>query len=100
VLLAEELPPNLLPGLSADIEVILDAHDDVLRIPTYALLDGDRVLVVEGDRLVARQLGVGLQNWRFAEVREGLELGERVVTSLDRPEVVEGARVVVEKTIR
>lgn len=100
VLLAAELPANFLPGLSADIEVILDARDDVLRVPTYALLEGDRVLVVEGDRLVSRQVSVGLQNWRFAELLDGLNEGERVVTSLDRPEVVEGARVVVEKTIR
>ena len=35
-----ELPPNLLPGLSADLEVILDGRDDVMRIPTYALLEG------------------------------------------------------------
>ena len=41
------LPPNLLPGLSADVEVLLEAREQVLRIPTYALLEGNRVLVVE-----------------------------------------------------
>ena len=39
------LPANLLPGLSADLEVILNARDDVLRIPTYALMEGNRVMV-------------------------------------------------------
>ena len=37
---------GLLPGTSADVEVILSARDDVLRVPTQALLEGGRVLVL------------------------------------------------------
>ena len=36
----------LLVGYSADVEVVLDARDDVLRVPTQALLEGSRVLVL------------------------------------------------------
>lgn len=89
------LPVNLLPGLSADIEVILDAHDQVLRIPTYALLENDRVLVVENEVLVERKVATGLRNWSFTEIKSGLRAGERVVVSLDRPEIQPGARVVI-----
>jgi HlyD family secretion protein len=93
-----ELPPTLLPGLSADLEVILEARDDVLRIPTYALLEGDRVLVVEGDELVERTVETGLRNWQFTEITDGLSAGDRVVISLDRPEVKAGATVTVTDT--
>jgi HlyD family secretion protein len=89
-----DLPPTVLPGLSADVEVILDARDDVLRIPTYALLEGNRVLVVEGDELVEKRVEVGLRNWQYTEITGGLDEGDRVVTSLDRPEVKAGAKVV------
>jgi len=89
------LPDNLLPGLSADIEVILDAHTNVLRIPTYALLENDRVLVVQNDRLEERTVTTGLHNWSFTEIRSGLSAGELVVVSLDRLEVKAGARVAV-----
>jgi HlyD family secretion protein len=89
------LPANLLPGLSADLEVILDVREQVLRIPTYALLDNDRVLVVQDGRLVERKVATGLHNWSFTEIRSGLSAGELVVVSLDRPEVRTGARVVV-----
>lgn len=80
------------PGGSADIEVILDVRDQVLRIPAYALIEGKRALVLEGDGLVGHDVEVGLRNWEFAEIRSGLSEGDRVVVSLDRAEVREGAR--------
>ena len=39
----KELASSLLPGTSADVEVILDARDRALRIPTSTLLEGNRV---------------------------------------------------------
>jgi HlyD family secretion protein len=89
------LPANLLPGLSADLEVILDARDNVLRIPTYALLEGGRVMVIEDVRLVKKPVTTGLHNWKYTEITSGLVQGEPVVVSLDRPEVTPGTRVVV-----
>jgi HlyD family secretion protein len=89
----EVTPEGLLPGTSADVEVVLDARDGVLRVPAAAVLAGDRVLVVGGATLAERTIVTGLRNWDFVEVREGLAEGERVVTSLDRPEVKAGARV-------
>ncbi len=89
------LPANLLAGLSADLEVILDARDDVLRIPTYALLEGSRVMVIKDNHLVKRPVTTGLHDWKHTEITSGLVKGERVVVSLDRPEVTPGARVVV-----
>ena len=83
---------SLLPGTSADAEVILSARDDVLRVPSAALLEGGRVLVLEGGTLVEKSLRLGLRNWDFAEVTAGLDAGARVVVSLDRPEVKAGAK--------
>jgi HlyD family secretion protein len=83
---------SLLPGTSSDAEVILSARDGVLRVPTSALLEGGKVLVLEGGRLLEKTLRLGLRNWDFTEVTGGLEQGARVVVSLDRPEVKAGAR--------
>ena len=68
----------------------------MLRIPSYALLEGGRVLVVDGDRLVSRTVKTGLKNWQFAEVTGGLSAGDPVTVSLDRAEVKQGARVRIE----
>lgn len=86
---------KLLAGTSADVEVILDSRDSVLRIPAYALLEGGKVLVAEQAKLVSRKVETGLRNWEYVEIRGGLKEGERVVVTLDRVDVKEGARVTV-----
>ena len=78
--------------ITADVEVILDARDDVLRIPSYALLQGGSVLVVEEGLLVEREVETGLRNWQWIEVVSGLAVGEAIVVSLDRKEVKAGAK--------
>jgi len=88
----QQLPENLLPGISADLEIILAAREGVPRIPAYALLEGGRVLVVRGGRLEEVAVETGLQNWAFVEIAGGLREGDRVVVSLDRPEVKAGVR--------
>jgi HlyD family secretion protein len=81
----------LLPGTSADVEVILSTRQDVLRISTSSLIEGGKVLTLEGDRLVEREVELGLRNWDFTEILDGLSEGDLVVTSLDRQEVEDGA---------
>jgi len=90
-------PGKLLVGYSADIEVILEARDDVVRVPSSALLEGGRVLIASADgRLTERTLRTGLANWEYTEVVAGLTAGERVVTSLERAGVQPGAAYVVD----
>lgn len=94
----------LRPGISADVEVILESTpSDRLRVPTLALLEGDRVLVVKEGVAVSRRIETGLRNWDYTEVKAGLSEGDPVIVSLDREEVKDGARIVVEeeeKTVR
>ncbi len=88
---------GLLPGYSADVEIILERRDGVLRIPAEALIEGDRVLLIDPEqRLVERTIEVGIANWRYAEVRSGLNAGEQVVTSVGREGVKAGAAVRIE----
>ena len=94
-----EAPGKLLVGYSADVEVILNVRDDVVRVPTSALLEGGRVLVAAADgKLEERTIKTGLANWEFTEVLEGLTAGDKVVTSLERAGVKSGAHYVVEET--
>jgi len=87
---------RLLVGNSADVEVVLATRDNVLRVPTAALLEGNRALVAVGDRLEERKVKAGLTNWEYTEVVEGLAAGDKVVTSLERAGVKAGATVEAE----
>jgi HlyD family secretion protein len=90
-------PGKLLVGYSADIEVILAVRENVIRVPSSALLDGGRVLVAAANgRLTERKVKTGLANWEFTEVLEGLTAGEQVVTSLERAGVSAGAHYAVD----
>jgi len=90
---------NLLVGYSADVEIVYDVREQVLRIPTQALLEGNRVLRYdEGGVLEERTLTTGLSNWEYVEVSTGLAEGEQIVTSLDREGVKAGVRVEPEAT--
>ena len=94
-----ELPANVLPGLSADIEIIVDSKDGILRIPTSALLEGDRVLRVEGGKLASRTVQTGLRNWEWVEITGGLDAGDAVVVSHDQTGVEPGARVRIREEV-
>lgn len=88
----DEVPRNLLAGYSADVEIILEARDKVLRLPTQAILEGNKVLVLEKDgRLSERAVTPGLANWAYTEIGKGLSKGERVVSSFESEAIKAGA---------
>ena len=83
------------PGMTADVEIVLERKDSVLRVPTPAVIDGRRVLIVEDGRAVSRDIATGLRSWEWTEVRSGLETDVHVITSLDRAGLKAGVRVLI-----
>lgn len=92
--------PRLLVGYSADVEVVLDSHDNVLRIPTSTVLEGNKVLLYDatGKTLEERAIKTGITNWEYTEVLEGLKEGDRIAASLEREGIAAGASVVPENS--
>lgn len=92
---------GLLPGYSADIEILIDVRENVLRVPTEAILEGNKLLIFDAltARLSSREFKPGIANWEFAEIREGVEAGEQVVLSIGRAGVAHGALVVPEGNV-
>jgi HlyD family secretion protein len=90
---------TLLAGYSADVEIILDARPEVVRVPTEAVLaDGTVYLVpASADRVERRPIKTGLSNWKFTEVHSGLLKGDAVVTTIDRQGLAAGVLVLVEQ---
>jgi HlyD family secretion protein len=86
----------LLAGYSADIEVILDVRNDVVRVPTEAVMEGRKVYVFlpDKDKVVKREIRTGLSNWDQTEVLDGLGPDELVVVNVDNPGLKDGAAAV------
>lgn len=89
----------LLPGYSADVEVVLQERPGALRIPTRALMKDNRVYVFDAreKRVHLKPVGTGLRNWEYAEVTQGLSEGDQVVTSIDREGLADGVAATVAK---
>jgi HlyD family secretion protein len=83
---------RLLVGYSADIDLVLEAHEDAIRIPSEALMDNDTVYRLDPakSRLERVAVQTGIRNWNFTEITAGLAPGDRVVTSLDQQGLAEG----------
>jgi multidrug efflux pump subunit AcrA (membrane-fusion protein) len=70
------------PGMSAEVEVILDRHENVLTIPVAAVVEsaqGDFCWVKTADGAKRRSLKLGDTNDVFTVVETGLQEGDEVV---------------------
>ena len=77
-------PATLRPGMSADITIVAASASNVLAIPSRALSGSAgaytvRVVAADGSVSV-RDVEVGLVTSSLAEIKSGLQAGERVVT--------------------
>lgn len=82
----------LLAGYSADVEIIADRRDAVLRIPTEALLDDKQVYRFDPEAGLLRKVKVrpGLGNWEWTQIEDGLQAGQQVVVSLAQAGLADG----------
>lgn len=76
----QDLPWQILPGMSADVAIEISEHKDVLLIPVAAL-EKNLVLVKRNeDRLLPIQVSLGLIDGAMAEVAGGdLKEGDRLL---------------------
>ena len=72
---------GLKPGMSAEVEIFLAEHKDVLRVPMSAVVETDEgayCWVVTSGEPVRRELKLGDSNDDYAIVLEGLREGDQV----------------------
>ena len=63
----DKVPPNLMAGMTGEMNIIAGQRDNALIIPSRALL-GDRVLVVKENVVKPRAVKVGFHNLEHAEI--------------------------------
>ena len=80
VLQLENPPDNLMAGMTGEMNIITGTHENVLIVPTRALLV-DQALVVKRGIVQARTVKLGFRTLDFTEAINGLSLGDHVVMS-------------------
>ncbi|MEM7244628.1 MAG: efflux RND transporter periplasmic adaptor subunit [Acidobacteriota bacterium] len=88
---------KLRPGMFVRAELVVDSRTDVTVVPSSSILfrkGRPVVFVVEAQRASEREVEPGLDSSTFTEILEGIELGERVVTT-GQDTLQDGARVIV-----
>ena len=78
------LPPEdgLMPGMSADVEIVVATHRDVLRIPVAAIVEtdaGPHCWIRTTNRSERRKLELGDSNGVFTIVERGIAEGDEVI---------------------
>ena len=81
-----EKPQNIRAGQSYNIKLQLGESNDALLLPKGSFFQstgGQWIFVVnpDGNQALKRNIRIGKQNSRYYEVLEGLENGEKVITS-------------------
>jgi len=82
----DEEPPSIRRGQTLQLNLQLGSPSDSLLIPNGAFYQDSGgnwvfVVTVDGTRAVKRNVRMGRRNLKFIEVLDGLEPGERVITS-------------------
>jgi RND family efflux transporter MFP subunit len=80
VLQLESPPDNLMAGMTGEMNIITGTHENVLIVPTRALLV-DQALVVKRGIVHARTVKLGFRTLDFTEAINGLSLGDHVIVS-------------------
>lgn len=92
----KELPPAIKPGMSAEIEIIVDKVDNALVVPSQAVFerDGNSFLYIVKDSK-ARLIKVDARrsNWTYTEIISGIKEGDEVIINPEAPKLRDGARV-------
>ncbi|MCX7785688.1 MAG: efflux RND transporter periplasmic adaptor subunit [candidate division WOR-3 bacterium] len=75
---------RLIPGMACRVNLLLEQKKDVITLPLTALFSNNytKVLVVDKDNIARfREIKVGLMGDELVEIKSGLAIGEKVITT-------------------
>jgi HlyD family secretion protein len=78
----DEPLPGLRPGMTANVEILVDRRENVLTVPVLAILQfngKDHITKRVDDRFVQNEVEVAASNEKFAQITKGIVEGDIVV---------------------
>lgn len=102
-----EKQPRIKPGMSADVEILVATLQDVLSVPSQAVIEREgkkQVFVADGSPLKRgsqatvklRPVEIGETNWSNTQITGGLKSGDYVITTPEAAGLKDGVKVKIE----
>lgn len=88
VVVIDDKPDALKPGMTAKVEIILAQLESALLVPVHAVtVRGDKKVcfLVDGKKSVIAPVEVGLSNENYVEIKSGLKKGDIVLANAPLP---------------
>ncbi|MCX7021074.1 MAG: efflux RND transporter periplasmic adaptor subunit [bacterium] len=123
VVITDQLPATVLPGMSATVEITTDTAEDAISVPISAVVVRDRktvlewlgedyklpndwdevegVFVLEGETVSFRPVVTGISDEAFIEIKDGVAEGDVVISGpyKELRELEHGGRVTVAEVV-
>lgn len=95
------------PGMSADVEILVTTLQNVLAVPSQAIIEREgkkQVFIAQGRDLksgvktvaMLRPVEIGETNWSFTQVTKGLSAGDFIITTPEAEGLHDGAKIKIE----
>ncbi len=84
VQLEERNNKQLRPNMKVDVFLVTDLHNNVMRVangPAFKGADAQDIFVINGGKAEKRKVHIGLTNFDFVEIKDGIKPGDVVITS-------------------
>ncbi|SDT88304.1 RND family efflux transporter, MFP subunit [Verrucomicrobium sp. GAS474] len=81
ILSLDNPPPNLMAGMTGEMNVIIGKRENSLLIPTSAIRNGRVFVVGSGGTVSPRNVKFGFRSMETTEILEGIQEGERVIVA-------------------
>ncbi len=103
----DEKQPRIKPGMSADVEILINTMQNVLSIPSQAVIEREgkkQVYAIDRGQIRPESTAltklmpveIGETNWSFTQITKGLKSGDYVITTPEAAGLKDGAKVRVE----
>ena len=89
-------PVEVKPGMSADMEIVIDRVENALIVPSQAIIEKEgssHLYIIKSGRAYLRKVKTGLSNWTYTEIISGLSQGDYVILNPDTSGLKDGVRV-------
>lgn len=92
----KEPPKTIKPGMSAEVEIIVDKIENALVVPSQAIFERQKdsfLFVVRDSKARLTQVQIGRSSWTFTEILSGIKEGDEIIINPDTTGLKDGVKI-------